>query len=452
MKNNLSRRKFLKQSALITGGALVAPTLIPSCVKGVNDKILIGHIGMGNMGSSALKNWFMRIPDALNVATCDPFKDRRIGRAQWIDRTYKEKEIAAPQCKAYRDFKELLERKDIDAVNIHTPDHWHVPIAIEAARAGKHVMVAKPLGLSYANYKILEKECKANNVKFHYGTQQRSMAHLKLANQFIKEGKIGEIHKVDVWAPGRTKQESPQFVPAEVPEGLDYDLWTGPAKMLPYSDERVTAAGAWYQYNYALGFIAGWGAHPLDQMVWAIKGQVKGKYTCEGSGKFFEPGGLYDTINSWDLMYEYDSGLKLHFVSADVAGKNGMQSIRKVKDGNSTTFHGSKGWISVGRNTAESNIPEIQKQFDQFTEDGKTGRIKKSGAGIGQDFVDVIRGKMPETCPLDEAIISDSISHMGNIAIRTNSKISWDPKSGVATGAPNANTIFNRDMRSPYTV
>ncbi|WP_066632440.1 Gfo/Idh/MocA family oxidoreductase [Labilibacter marinus] len=447
---NLSRRSFLKKSAVVAGGAMVAPTIISSCVKGANDKILIGHIGVGNMGSVALRNWFMPIPDALNVATCDPFKDRRVGRAQWIDRTYKEKEIAAPQAKAYRDFEELLERKDIDAVQIHTPDHWHVPIAIKAARAGKHIMVAKPLGLSYENYKILEKECKDNDVKFHYGTQQRSMAHLKLANQFIKEGRIGEIHKVDAWCAGRGGK-SPEFLAAPVPEGLDYDLWTGPAKLLPYCADRVTPQGAWFQYNYALGFIAGWGAHPLDQMVWAIKDQVKGRYTCDGKGTIYD-GGLYDTVKSWDLNIEYESGLKLHFVSADVAGKNGMKSERKVEDGNGTTFHGSKGWVSIGRNSAESNIPELQKAFDQFSENGKTARIKQSGSSIGQDFVDVIRGKMPETCPLDEAIMSDTISHMGNIAIRTESKITWNPQTGIVSGASNANEMFNRDMRSPYTV
>lgn len=452
-KNSLSRRNFLKKSSIIAGGAIIAPTIIPSCVKGANDRILVAHIGLGGMGTAALKGWYMHLEDAYNVATCDPFEKRRLGSAQYVNRTYKEKGINAPECIPYLDMDEIFDRKDIDAVNITTPDHWHVPAAIKAARAGKHIMLAKPLGLSYPNYKILENELKKNDVRFHYGTQQRASSHVQLAIAMVKEGKIGEIEKVDVWAPGGTKDASPICQEVPVPGDFDYDRWLGPAPISPYCPERVTSQGAWYNWDYSIGWLAGWGAHPLDLLVWGVKSQLNCEYSCEGTGSSsWEPGGLYNTINSWNLKLEFQSGLLMRFFSADMMTENGIFDYRNIREDNGTTFFGSKGWISVGRNTLESNLPELQKQFDQFPKAEKNGFIKNDSYRIGQNFMDVIKGKIDEMNPFDEAVISDCISHMGNMAIRTGRKVSWDPVKGEVMNDPDANNWFIRQMRSPYAV
>ena len=449
---NSSRRQFLKNAAVLTAGTIVAPTILSSCAKGANDRILLAHIGVGNMGQAALRSWFMPLETAYSVATCDTFLDRRLGTSQYVDRTYKEKSIKAPECKPYLDFNEILQRSDIDAVNITTPDHWHVLAAIKAARAGKHVMLAKPLGLSYPHYKILEKELKENNVRFHYGTQQRAMTHMKTAIGMIKEGKIGEVEKVDVWCLGKNPVESPQCTEVPVPNDFDFERWTGPARLSPYCTDRVTNNSSYFQYDYSIGFLAGWGAHPLDIMVWGIKDKLTGKYTCEGAGSFWEPGGIYDNIISWDLNYEFSSGVKLRFTSTDLVSKQNLWDYRKVKDSNTTTFFGTKGWISVGRNSAESNIPEIQIKFDEFPRNPKNGRIKEDGYKMGQLYIDVIKGTIEEVCPLEDAIISDGISHMGDIAIRTGRKVTWNPKVGEVVGDPEANRLFIREYREPYTV
>ncbi len=147
--------------------------------------------------------YFFPLKEALNVAVCDTFKDRRENAAKQINQFYKENDSVSDVCKTYLDMDELLQRKDIDAVHITTPDHWHVLAAIKAARAGKHIMLAKPLGLSYPENLILAKELKDNNVRFHYGTQQRSFEHMKLGYNMIREGLIGEIERVDVWAPAK---------------------------------------------------------------------------------------------------------------------------------------------------------------------------------------------------------------------------------------------------------
>jgi predicted dehydrogenase len=376
------------------------------------------------------------------VATCDPFKKRRKDAAKSIAENYKERGVAAPKVESYLNYEEILERDDIDAVHITTPDHWHVPLAIHAARAGKHIMLAKPLGLSYPNFEILEKEVKRNDVRFHYATQQRSLKHIQIGIEMIQEGKIGEIERVDVWAPG-PGGENPICKEVPVPADFDYDLWTGPAPLNPYCPKRVTNVGSWMQYDYSIGFLGGWGAHPLDVMIMGMKNQMSGKYTCEGTGNFWNEGGMYNNIMSWDLKLEYDSGVKVNFVSADRVEAKDFLHYRKKKDGNGTTFYGSKGWISLSRGSVESSIPEI---------DAKLKAARSRDTSFGQMFVDVIKGNIAETNPLDEAILSDCVSHMGDMAIRTGDKITWDPKAGKVIDNEAANKWFVREMRAPYTV
>ena len=171
------------------------PTLLTNCSnsKGANDRIVVGHIGVGDRGNDELRSYFLPLKDALNVAVCDVFKDRRENAANRINQFYKENGSTSYVCKAYLNMDELLQRKDIDAVHITTVDHWHVLAAIKAARAGKHIMLAKPLGLSYPQNLVLAKELKRNNVKFHYGTQQRTIEHMLLGYNLIRDGLIGEI-------------------------------------------------------------------------------------------------------------------------------------------------------------------------------------------------------------------------------------------------------------------
>ncbi len=454
INNSISRRKFIRNTSIGLGGAFVAPTILTNCTKGANDKILIAHIGVGSRGQQELKDYFLPNTSSYSLAMCDPRKEWREVSAKYSNKYYEANKRKAPLCEAYLNFEEVLERPDIDAVSIATPDHWHVPLAIKAARAGKHIMLAKPLGLSYPNYKILEKELKENDVRFHYGTQQRSMQHMQMGIQMIKEGLIGEVERVEVWAPGKNPVQSPVCNEVPVPEGFDYDLWTGPAPLNSYCPDRVTNNSSWFQWDYSIGFLAGWGAHPLDVMVWAIKDQVNGVYHCEGTGKFWEPGGMYNNIISWDLNYQHNAGLQVRFVSSDVAEKTDMLNYRINKESNGTTFFGTKGWLSLSRGSAQSNIPEVNLKLENILSTLGTGKwgLLTDENNMGKLFVDVVKGKIKETCPLDEAIISDCISHMGNIAIRTSQKITWNPEIGQVENNPTANNWFIRDMRAPYTV
>jgi Oxidoreductase family, C-terminal alpha/beta domain len=178
--------------------------------------------------------------------------------------------------------------------------------------------------------------------------------------------------------------------------------------------------------------------------------KVAVKYTCEGTGEFWPEGGLYNNILSWDVKCTYNNGLKVNFASIDVALK-GMLDHREIKEENGTTFYGSKGWISLSRSSAQSNIPEINQRLNNFPKN-KDGWINSENNTMGKVFLDIIKGTSKELCPLDEAIISDTISHMSDIAIRTRRRVSWDPLKGEVTGDPEANNLFIREMRSQYSV
>jgi predicted dehydrogenase len=451
-KRNISRREFVGNSLKIAIGATLLPTILPSCTgkKAPVERIRIAHIGVGSRGMDELRSYLLPFREALNVAVCDVLKERRENAAIVINKFYKDNNDPVPACAAYLDFEELLQRKDIDAVHITTPDHWHVHAAIKAARAGKHIMLAKPLGLSYPEYQILAKELKDNNVRFHYGTQQRTSEHMQLGYNMIREGLIGDVRRVDIWAPGKNPVESPVCTEVPVPPDFDFDRWTGPAPMRPYCPDRVTNNGSWFNYDYSIGFLAGWGAHPLDILVWILKDKVAGVYSCEGTGQFWPAGGLYNNILSWDVACKYQNGLELHFVSTDVAEKEMLKDL-KMKEGNGTAFFGTKGWISLSRSSAQSDIPEINKKLNNFPKN-KDGWINSENNKMGKVFIDIIKDRSKELCPLDEAIISDTISHMGDIAIRTNRKITWDPVKGEVTGDPEANKLFIRESRSPYSV
>ncbi len=447
----ISRRDFVMRSAKGLIGAAVLPTVLGSCSnwKGANDRVVVGHIGVGSRGYGELMSYFLPLKEVMNRAVCDTFKDRREFAAQKINQFYKETNFTSDKCISFLDMDELIARKDIDAVHIVTPDHWHVLAAIKAARAGKHVMLAKPLGLSYAQNVVLAKELKENNVKFHYGTQQRSFEHMQLGYDLIRSGAIGEISHVDVWAPGKNDVPSPVCNEVPVPADFDFDRWSGPAPLHPYCPDRVTNNSSWFTNDYSIGFLAGWGAHPLDILVWILKEKVNGTYSCQGNGDFWPAGGLYNNILSWDVNCNYENGLEVHFVSSDVAAKD-MLNHRTIKESNGTTFYGTKGWISLSRSSVQSNIPEIDHKLNNFVRN-KNGTINSENNLMGRRFISVIQEKEPELCPLDEAVISDTISHMGDIAIRTGRKVTWNPKSGEVVGDLEANKLYHREMRAPFT-
>jgi len=423
-------------------GTIVAPTILSSCKKNANSRVQLAHIGVGSRGSQTAKDYFFKIPDSRSLATCDAFTDRREDLAKEIMTFYKKSYDEDIACTPYLNYQELLEREDIDAVHIATGDHWHLPMAIHAARAGKHIYLEKPLGLSLEYMLELEKIMKEKDLIFHYGTQQRSLEHIRKGTEMVKSEEIGKIEKIEIWAPTYTNQVDGSIITKNPPANLDYDRWLGPAPVKPYCDARITSQGIYNIYDYALGYISIWGAHPLDVAVWGAKQQMLDIAAFTGTGTLYPEQSIYDTIQYWDLNINYPNGFEIHFVSGNLAGK----MKKKLDSGDGTTFYGSKGWISLGRGAAASNNTKLHEELNKT--------VLGENRLHGLNFIKAIKGEINPLCPLDEAILSDSISHMGNILIRSGkNKIVWDTINREIINYPYLKEkFFHRELREPYTL
>ncbi len=445
-----SRRRFIRNGSIFLSGTLISPYLLNSC-KSVNDRINFGFIGVGPRGL-ALLNEFIKSYEVHLLAVCDPFSDRRDKLAKKVDeinaRKYEKENYKS--CRAYSDYKELLADLEIDAVVIATPDHWHVKIAIEAAMAGKHIYLEKPMGLSFEQGQILRKAVHESGVIFQYGTQQRSDHKFRLACQLVRNEKMGKLEKIDAWCPGG-KDAFAKFNPEPVPDGFDYDMWLGPAPVKPYTFHRCQgdplSKGSYYIYDYAIGFIGGWGAHPLDIAQWGNNADKTSPVKYSGSASFFEPDNLFDTICSWDINCTYANEVEMRFMSDDKALPV-IKKYRKFHD-HGTTFFCEDGWVSVDRGGIYASDPRLLDiEFDE-----NDLRLYESNNHFN-GFIRCVREGKESICPVEAALRSDTISHLCNVMIRSEvSVLEWDPeKEEIINPIAEMETLMKRAMREPYVI
>ena len=413
----VSRRDILKGLAATTIGV---PLVIPSSALGdgntapASERVSLGHIGVGGRGRGLFAE-FRGCKNSQSVAVADAYKDRREG--------------CAAMCggKAYADFRELLARKDIDAVVVATQDHWHVPIAVAAARAGKDAYVEKPLGISIEQDLVCRKVFQENKRVFQYGTQQRSSGHCRLGCELVRSGRVGKVHTIEVIAPNGGAGGSTQE--AALPPNLDYDMWLGPAPKVPFTPDRCHPPGTYWIYDYSIGYLGGWGAHPLDIMVWGSDADVSGMVTVEGTGVISEKG-LYNTVYNWDMTIQLGD-VKMTF-------KPG---------GDSTKFIGSEGWIQVRR----GGIAADRKSVIESKLGPTDVHLVQSGSH-SQNFVNAIKSRQQPVSTLADAVRSDIISHLCDMAVRLKRKITWDPKKEQIVGDAEASKMMHREMRAPWTL
>ncbi len=416
---NMTRRNALK--TMVATAAV--PYVITSTALGNQDtppaseRVTLGHIGVGNRGRS-LMGGLLRCQGAQSVAVADAYTSRREAAARLIKGT------------AYADFRELLAREDIDAVVIATPDHWHVPAANAAIRAGKDVYVEKPLGLTVEEDLSCRKLIKEKERIFQYGTQQRSMAHCWFGCELVRQGKIGKIKAIEVDAPNGGSGGSTQEIP--VPDDLDYEMWQGPAPMKPYTADRCKTPGTYWIYDYSIGYLGGWGAHPLDILVWGCDCDLAGPMSFEGSGKI-PAEGLYDTVHSWDLTIEMAGGVKMTF--------------RPGRD--LTKFIGEKGWVSVSRGGDKTTAyPESLMSEPLDSENAILFRSPRQD----QNFVDCVKNRKTPVSNIDDAVRSDIISQISDIAVRLGRKVTWDPRKEALIDDAEATAMLSRPRRTPWTL
>lgn len=444
-----NRRRFL-QSAAAGAAAFSLPAIVPSSVLGQNapsNRVNLAAVGVGGRGASNCQHRFLPLPDVRFVAAVDCRKSRREKFASLANTHYK-----GEVCKPYGDFRDVLARSDVDGLVISTPDHWHVPLAYYAAKSRKDMYVEKPLGVAMAWAWKLREAVTANRVVFQYGTQQRGDGRqFRRACELVRNGYIGEIQRLDVWAPDMSSQFKAATVPPygstktiEVPEDLDYEMWIGPAPMKPYTADRTTCFGAYHIYDYALGFIAGWGAHPLDIAQWGLNTDDTGPVLYEGSGTIPPQGSLWDSVESWDIHCQYASGVKMHFMGERVA-QPVVKAYHPSWNSHGTTFFGTKGWISVNRQALYASDKALQKL--EVKPDELHLPATESQA---RNFVDCIKSRKPTINSLESAIRSDTISHLSDVCIRLKRPIIWDPQREQIVNDAEATKLLNRPLREPW--
>ena len=452
-ETKISRRDFLRSAVAI----VAAPSIVPASVSGRNaagNKISLAAIGVGNRGSNNVWQDFVTTQDDIRlVVACDCFASRRTEFAAKVNEYY-----GGKFCEPMADWRAVLARKDIDGVIISTPDHWHVPLAYHAARAKKDMYVEKPLGVAMAWAWKLRQAVAENRVIFQYGTQQRSSREFTRAVELVRNGYIGKIKHIDAWCSGMRSPDgyAETFMahykdtqPAPIPDGFDYEMWIGPAPMKPYTNSRCTEWGAYHIYDYALGFIAGWGAHPLDIAQWGLDTDNTSPVSYEGTGEIPSEG-LFDTIDNWDVMCRYANGVTMRLMCDRVAkGVPGLMDDPKKRPfmDHGTTFWGEDGWISVSRGALYASPKELQKANIR---DDEKPVIRSSSQG--RNFVESVRTRRPTVNPFESAVRSDTISHMSDIAIRLGRKITWDPEKELIIGDAEAAKKLDRPMRRPWTM
>lgn len=455
-KSKIGRRQFLKQTAF----AAAIPTIISSTALGKGDtpppseRVNLGYIGVGGRGGGLMRGTLNGHNEAQVVAVSDCFESKRKKALDKIKEIYTKKGRAS-DARAYADFREMLAREDIDGVVVATPDHWHVPISYYAIQAGKDVYVEKPLGVSVDYGFKLRKLVQDKKAVLQYGTQQRSSYYFRFACELARNGYIGELESIDAWCPGLMSSGfyagafadgNEKIKPAtQPPKDINYDRWIGPAPMKPYTDIRVTNWGAWHIYDYALGFIAGWGAHPLDIAQWGNDTDETAPVHYEGTGTI-PKGILYDTVAKWDIRCKYANGVKMRFMDDLTAMPVVKKYNPKARD-HGTTFHGTEGWVSVRRGTINFSDEKLRRLKLKSTDT----HLYESKSHLG-NFIDCIKTRKKPVSPIETAVQSDLISHLSNAAIRLNRPVKWDPKTEQVIGDSELAKSLNRKLRAPWKV
>jgi len=443
MKNRIiSRRRFLRRTAGTAVGVVGFPYLISASALGnaggvaASKRITVGCVGVGPQGSGVMGN-FLKQKDAQVVAVCDVKSHVLKAAQERINKHYE-----SDGCAAYKDFEKVMARDDIDVILAATPDHWHVLVALAAVQSGKDVYLEKPMGLSLAQDQALRTAVHRHGRVFQFGTQQRSERNFRFACELALNGRLGKLHTINVWSPGSSQGGDATPVPA--PEWLDYDRWLGPAPYTPYTEDRCSNKLWWFISDYALGFIAGWGIHPIDIAFWGGGDQVTTPLTVEGKGTW-PTEGVCDTAMNWNVVLKYDSGLTMNFTGDPFPEEWRQRYGRTTSHG--TAFEGTEGWVHVDRSGINANPKELlQTEFGP----GDT-RLPESDNHV-RNLLDCVKTRGKTVSHIDDAVQGDILCHISDIAIRLEQKLRWDPKTERFIDNDGANRRPSRPMRSPWTL
>ena len=456
----ISRRHFLSATATALTAAAAFPTIIPASALGKegavapSNRITVGVIGCGPQGRGDMEN-FLSQSDCQVVAVCDVKADQ-LGLAKAaVDGNYRNQD-----CRTYHDLRDLLARKDIDACLIATPDHWHVVASLLAVNSGKDIYTEKPLGVTLEEGQALRAAVHLKKRVFQFGTQQRSSRNFRFAAELARNEQIGRLKHINVWAPGSSPGGSLVQVPP--PAGLDYDLWLGPAEFRPHTENRCTDDSNlktwWFDSQYALGFIAGWGIHPIDIAMWGGGELLEGQVAVEGRGNFRNAEGVCDTATIWEVDYTFASGVTMKFVGVpnghNSGSPTGEPSLHEEEwkqrygqtTSHGTAFEGTDGWVHVDR----GNLNLQRQELNHLNEDSFGTKLIQS-KNQARNFLDCVKSRSETISPIDVAVRGDTLCHIADIAIRLNRKLKFDFQHERFVDDDEANQRLKvRPMRKPW--
>ena len=434
-----TRRDFLKKTTLGTAGLFVMPTILPSHLFGQNapsNRINVAMIGCGRQTVNP------NIPQILEsklgqvVAVCDIDSWRLDNAVKQVNDGYaKQKGATYKGCKAYTDYREVMQQKDIDAVMIATPDHWHIPMAIAAARANKHISLEKPISTCIGHGRRLVAELKKHNVITRNDSEFRTLREFARAVELVRNGRIGKVNKIYLAVPPELNGDAlPPQLTMHVPQGLDYDMWLGPAWDAPYTENRVHPQKAygrpgWMRVDsYCNGMISNWGAHLMGIAQWGNNTEYTGPVSVKGEGDFDK--GLWNTMNRFDVQYEFANGVEMFF-------KIERPYVR---------FEGTDGWVEI-------EYPDKLSASSDEILNSKIGDNELKMVGFPsdkEDFLMAIRDGKPSQEPLETAHRTISMCQLGLIAVKTGSKLTWDPDKEDFVGDNAASSMIDIPIREKY--
>ncbi|MFO0879370.1 MAG: Gfo/Idh/MocA family oxidoreductase [Gemmataceae bacterium] len=411
-----SRRNFLGQVGLGAGALALHPSLALPAERSPLERIRIGCIGVGNQGRP---NLGIHIKNTVAVCEVD---SKRLGEAK----TRVEKETGK-QCAAYGDYRKLLDDKNVDAVVITTPDHWHALMTIDACAAGKDVYCEKPLTLTIAEGRAMVNAARKHRRIVQTGSQQRSDARFRQACELVRNGKVGKVHTVKVGIPG-VNFKGPAVPDGNPPAELDYDMWLGPAPKRPYNEKRVHYLFRFF-WDYSGGQMTNFGAHHLDIAQWGLGMDDSGPVAAEGKARYHAQH-WYEVPEWCEVVWHYANGVKMICTQG---GRGG------------TEFIGDKGSLFVTRGKIEATPKEI------LTEKLPANAIRLyESKNHHANWLDCIRSRKLPICDVEIGHRSATVCHLGNIAIRSGKKIHWDPVKEQIVGDSETARLVSKDYRAPW--
>ena len=409
----IARRKFIQQSSFALAGTLITSQTLASFIKraAASDQINIAAIGINGMGWTDTVNLLRQ--QAVNlVALCDIDANVLAKRMKELAAL----NIDASKVKTYDNYKKLLEQKDIDAVIIGTPDHWHALIMADACAAGKHVYVEKPCGNSIGECDSMIKAQQKYNSIVQVGQWQRSQQHFKNAVDFIATGQLGNIRTVKVWCYQGWMKPKPVVPDTAIPPGIDYKQWLGPSQIRNFNASRFHFDFRWF-WDYAGGLMTDWGVHLLDYGLLGMKANYPKTISALG-GKFAYPDYAEETPDTLTALYEFD-GFNLvwdHAMGIDNGSYGRDHGIAYIGN-NGTLILNRNGWEVIEERQSKH---KVVKPLEKVMDDGLYLHMK--------NFVEVIRSGNTKDlhCSIQDASQVATVAQMGNISYRSGQKLNWN--------------------------